>query len=246
MHGGSGARLDLGWVTFQVASRPGSPGGNSAWRRLCMVGRLPLTGQESTTFSTDVKVVNVLATVHAKSGQIVRDLNKDDFSITENGRPQTIRYFSRETDLPLTLGLMVDTSYSQRRLMDAERGASTRFLDQVLREDKDKVFLLQFDTSVQIKAELTSSWRKLVDALAYVDTASRRELQMSGGGTVLYDAIVRAVARHHEETEQPQGADRAHRWRGRGQRGDGGGRGGGGGARGHAGVFDRVLRSRRL
>ena len=151
------------------------------------------SGQESTTFSTDVKVVNLLVTVHQKSGQIVRDLTKDDFSVSENGRPQSIRYFSRETDLPLTLGLMVDTSYSQRRLMDAERGASSRFLDQVLREDRDKVFLAQFDTAVQIKAGLTSSWRKLADALAYVDTASRRELQMTGGGTVLYDAIVQAA-----------------------------------------------------
>jgi VWFA-related protein len=156
-------------------------------------GRSPLRGQETTTFSTDLKVVNVLATVRAKSGQIVRDLNKDDFSVTENGRPQAIRYFSRETDLPLTLGLMVDTSASQRRVLDAERGASSRFLDQVLREDKDKVFLLQFDTSVQIKAELTSSWRTLADALAYVDTETRRELQMQGGGgTLLYDAIVQA------------------------------------------------------
>jgi hypothetical protein len=97
-------------------------------------------GQESTTFSTDVKVVNLLVTEHQKSGQIVRDLTKDDFSVTENGRTQSIRYFSRETDLPLTLGLMVDTSYSQRRLMDAERGASSRFLDQVLRGGQGQGF----------------------------------------------------------------------------------------------------------
>jgi VWFA-related protein len=161
----------------------------AAWSCCCGLS----AGQETTTFSTDVKVVNVLATVRAKSGQIIRDLSKDDFSIAENGRPQAIRYFSREADLPLTLGLMVDTSQSQRRLLDAERGASSRFLDQVLREDKDKVFLLQFDTAVQIKAELTSSWRKLADALAYVDTETRRELQMQGGGgTLLYDAIVKA------------------------------------------------------
>src|SRR5665213_3688756 len=66
------------------------------------------------TFSTDVKVVSVLATVHDKSGKIVSDLTKDDFNVAEDGRPQTIKYFSRETDLPLSLGLMVDTSYSQR------------------------------------------------------------------------------------------------------------------------------------
>jgi VWFA-related protein len=155
-------------------------------------GRPPVRGQETATFSTDVKVVNVLATVHAKSGQIIRDLKQEDFSIAENGRPQTIRYFARETDLPLTLGLLVDTSASQRRVMDAERGASSRFLDQVLREDKDKVFLMQFDTGVQVRVGLTSSWRKLVDALAYVDTQSRRELMLEGGGTKLYDSIVQA------------------------------------------------------
>jgi VWFA-related protein len=160
----------------------------ACWRRS------PLAGQETTTFSADVKVVNVLATVRAKSGQIIRDLNRDDFSVTENGRPQAIRYFSRETDLPLTLGLMVDTSQSQRRVLDAERGAINRFLDQVLREDKDKVFLMQFDTSVQVRQELTSSWRKLTDAMAYVETETRRELQnQGGGGTLLYDAVVQAA-----------------------------------------------------
>jgi len=138
-------------------------------------------------------VVSVLAAVRTKKGEIIRDLSKDDFVLSENNRPQEIRYFSRESDLPLTLGLMVDTSQSQRRVLDAERGASNRFLDQVLREDKDKVFLMQFDSSVQVKAELTSSWRKLSDAMAYVDTETRRDLQMQGGGgTLLYDAIVQA------------------------------------------------------
>ena len=66
----------------------------------------------------------MLATVRNKKGAFVRDLGKDDFSVLENGRPQTIRYFSRQTDLPLTLGLMIDTSLSQRRVMDAERIAS--------------------------------------------------------------------------------------------------------------------------
>src|SRR5437879_2113236 len=72
-----------------------------------------LHGQKETTFSSDVKVVNVLATVRNKQGEIVRNLTKDDFILEEDGRPQTIRYFSRETDLPLTLGLLVDTSLSQ-------------------------------------------------------------------------------------------------------------------------------------
>src|SRR5579864_625100 len=138
-------------------------------------------------------VVNVLATVRTKKGEIVRDLSKDDFSIAENGRPQTIRYFSRETDLPLTLGLMVDTSMSQRKVMTAERGASARFLEQILRP-KDRVFIMQFDMSVQLKQEPTSSFKALDDALAYVDTPTRRDLEgQMGGGTLLYDAIVTAA-----------------------------------------------------
>lgn len=149
--------------------------------------------QEEPTFSTEVKVVNVLATVRNRQGAIIRDLAKDDFSLAENGRPQVIRYFSRETDLPLTLGMMVDTSMSQRRVINAERGASFRFLDQVLRENKDQVFIMQFDMAVLLSQPLTSSRRKLNDALAFVDTPTRQELEnQSGGGTLLYDAVVKA------------------------------------------------------
>jgi len=71
------------------------------------------------TFSTDVKVVNVLATVRAKNGEIIRNLSKDEFALSENGRPQTIRYFSRESGLALTIGLLVDTSMSQQRVLDS-------------------------------------------------------------------------------------------------------------------------------
>lgn len=152
-----------------------------------------LRGQDAPTFSTEVKVVSVLATIRSRKGQIIRDLPKDDFSIFENGRPQTIRYFSQETDLPLTLGLMVDTSMSQRRVMAAERGASSRFLERVLRPSKDRVFVMQFDFSVQLKVDLTSSFRELDEGLAFVDTPTRRELEgQAGGGTLLYDAIIRA------------------------------------------------------
>jgi VWFA-related protein len=154
---------------------------------------LLLHSQESPTFSSEVKVVNLLATVHDKRGALVRDLTKDDFSLMEDRRPQTIRYFSKESDLPLTLGLMVDTSMSQAKVMDAERGASLRFLDQVLRESKDQVFIMQFDMAIQLRQELTSSRKKLNDVLPYVDTPTRRELQnQDGGGTLLFDAIVKA------------------------------------------------------
>jgi len=149
--------------------------------------------QDEPTFSTDVKVVNLLATVRTKKNEIVRDLTKNDFLLSENGRPQTIRYFSPESDLPLTIGLMIDTSMSQQRVLDAERGASFRFLDQVLRESKDKLFVMQFDMGVQLRQSLTSSRKELEEILPYVDTPTRRELSMqTGGGTLLYDAIVQA------------------------------------------------------
>ena len=135
----------------------------------------------------------MLATVRNKHGEIIRDLPQSEFRLAEDGHPQVIRYFSQQTDLPLTLGLMIDTSMSQERVMDAERGASLRFLDQVLRENKDQVFLMQFDMVVQLKQALTASRRALDDALAYVDTPTRRELEyQAGGGTLLYDAVLKA------------------------------------------------------
>jgi VWFA-related protein len=150
-------------------------------------------GQDAPVFSADVKVVNVLATVRTKNGALVANLDRDDFSLSEEGRPQTLRYFARESDLPLTLGLLVDTSGSQRRVLDAERGASLGFLDQVVRENKDHVFIMQFDSAVQTRQALTSSIGKLDDALAYVDTETMSQLRMqNGGGTLLYDAVARA------------------------------------------------------
>src|SRR5580700_1329545 len=149
--------------------------------------------QDEATFSTTVKVVNVLATVRTKSGQLITDLTKDDFSLIENKRPEEIRYFSRESDLPLTIGLMVDTSMSQARVLESERSASFQFVDQVLREGKDKAFVTQFDMAVMVRQQPTSSRRDLEQSLPYVDTPSKNELQAQrGGGTLLFDAVVKA------------------------------------------------------
>jgi VWFA-related protein len=149
--------------------------------------------QDEPTFSSDIQVVNLLATVRNKKAEIIRDLEKDDFSLLEDGRPQSIRYFSRESNLPLTIGLMVDTSMSQVHVLDAERGASFRFLDQVLRENKDHVFIMQFDLTVQTRQALTGSYIDLNRALTMVDTPTRNQLRSQyGGGTLLYDALVDA------------------------------------------------------
>jgi VWFA-related protein len=156
-------------------------------------GTVQTPNQDEATFSTEVKVVNILATVRTKSGQIINDLTKDDFTVTENKRPQEIRYFSRESDLPLTIGLMVDTSMSQARVLESERSASFQFVDQVLREGKDKVFVTQFDMAVMTRQKPTSSRRDLEQSLPNVDTPSRSELEAQrGGGTLLFDAVVKA------------------------------------------------------
>jgi VWFA-related protein len=135
------------------------------------------------TISVNVKVVNVLATVRDKHGDIVRNLTKDDFVLEEDARPQTIGYFARETDLPLTLGLLVDTSGSQRRVLGQERDASSTFLDQVLRVDKDKAFLIHFDREVELLQDLTSSRQKLEAALNLLQEPQLHRTDQEGGGS---------------------------------------------------------------
>jgi len=106
----------------------------------CVLGVGAAAWRAAPTFSSDVKVVNVLATIRNKQGKIVQNIAKDDFILEEDGRPQTIRYFARETDLPLTMGLLVDTSGSRKRVLGAESRASFQFLKQVVREDKDMAY----------------------------------------------------------------------------------------------------------
>ena len=176
--------------------------GARAWQGLCLLlsvlclwlpgraqqpsaeGQPP--GQQPSTapprIAVSVKVVNVLASVRNKHGEIVRNLTKDDFELEDDGRPQTISYFSRESDLPLTLGLLVDTSGSQRRVLDQERAASSTFLDQVLRVDKDKAFVIHFDREVELLQDLTSSRQKLQSALALLQAPELRRAGQEGGG----------------------------------------------------------------
>ena len=168
----------------------------------------------ATTIQANVKVVNLLATVRDKHGKIVSNLSKDDFTLEEDGHPVAIQYFSKETDLPLTLGLLVDTSLSQRRVLDQEQAASKTFIDQVLRE-KDGAFVIHFDREVELLQDLTSSRPKLQNALESLHTSAPRDEDSSsgsgggpgaggnttgqgrrrgrgmhsGGGTLLYDAI---------------------------------------------------------
>lgn len=149
-------------------------------------------------------MVTVATTVRDKKGQIIANLTKDDFALQEDGRPETISYFARENDLPLTVGLLVDTSMSQRRLIDQERTASASFVDHTLREEKkDQAFLIHFDREVELLQDLTPSRKKLQDALRELQTPELEDASQSqgqgqgqggghhraGGGTLLYDAV---------------------------------------------------------
>ena len=142
------------------------------------------------TFSTGVNVINLLATVRTKKGELIRNLTQDDFLLSEMGKPQKIQYFSRQTDLPLRLGLLVDISMSQEKVIPAERAAAYRFLDQVVREKLDKVFLIQFDTLARVRLGFSNSRKQLEETLNDIDTPTRKELTASGGsGTALFDAV---------------------------------------------------------
>lgn len=167
------------------------------------------TQDQQPAVTVEVKSVSVLATVRDKKGKIVSNLTKDDFQLDEDGRPQKIDYFAHESDLPLRLGLLVDTSLSQRRVMDQERSASYSFLDHLLREGKDLAYIIHFDREVELLQDFTPSRPKLQAALQQLQTPELRsgggygggnggggsgagggQRQGShGGGTLLYDAI---------------------------------------------------------
>ncbi|MGA9882316.1 MAG: VWA domain-containing protein [Candidatus Acidiferrales bacterium] len=155
--------------------------------------------------TSQVKLVTVYATVRDKHGKIVPTLTKDDFALDEDGRPQTISHFVIQTDVPLTLGLLIDTSLSQSAVLPAERDASYTFLDHVLTA-KDVAFVIHFDRQVELLQDLTSSRPKLQAALQLLQTPELNRDDNSGGnggdggdqghrdrgmggGTHLYDAI---------------------------------------------------------
>jgi VWFA-related protein len=173
----------------------------------------PTPQRAPSNIAIHVKTVSVLATVRDKHGKLVPNLAKDDFVLEEDGRPQTIDYFAHESDLPLRLGLLVDTSLSQSRVLDEERQASYGFLDHLLREDKDLAFVIHFDREVELLQDFTAARPKLQAALQSLHTPQPGSSasggseggdngegsghggygghgqHQRGGGTHLYDAI---------------------------------------------------------
>lgn len=138
-----------------------------------------------------VDVVNVLATVKDSKGRLVNDLNKEDFTIYEEGQPQELRYFSRESSLPLTLGILVDTSVSQERVLGIEQEAATEFLSRVLRS-KDLAFVISFDVNVDLLYDFTNEVSALDNAIRRTRInapSGRGPIAQGPRGTRLYDAV---------------------------------------------------------
>ena len=153
---------------------------------IVLLGALSLSlAAQTPSFSSDVREVSLLATVRdASTGAIVKNLSKDDFVLEEDGRPQTIRYFAQESDLPLVLTFLVDTSQSMRPMFAEERAGSLRFLDRVMREDRDVAAVVHFDVRVGTLQDFTSSREKLAAALSRLKIPPPLQV-----GTLLYRGI---------------------------------------------------------
>ena len=139
-----------------------------------------LQSDEPTRIQVNVTRVNLLFTVTDKKGRFITDLNKDDFEVVEGKRRQTISEFAAESDLPLRLGILIDTSNSIRERFKFEQEAASQFIDSVMRTNLDKAMVVSFDTSAELVSDLINDTDKL--------TAAIRDLH-PGGGTSLYDAI---------------------------------------------------------
>lgn len=166
-------------------------------RRELMLGAAFQAFAQQPKFSTEVKVVTLSVTVHDRGGTVITNLNKEDFLVEEDGIRQTILYFSRESDLPLTIGLLVDTGkraiesgfFDNHRpggplewLIKDKRAAGYTFLDKVLREGKDRALVAHFDYRVEILQDLTYSRTELASALRKLDVPRRL-------GTRLFQAV---------------------------------------------------------
>ena len=159
-----------------------------------------VTPDQDAVIKVDVDLVNVLASVRGKNNALIGNLEQKDFRIFEDGKEQQIKYFTRETDLPLTIGLLVDVSGSMERLIDTERRAADQFFTQVLGK-KDLAFLISFGHEAELLQDATNSTRLLREGLGQL----RPNVPVGGvhpgpvptsratAGTILYDALFLAA-----------------------------------------------------
>ena len=170
--------------------------------------------QSVETLKINVNVVQLFFNVKDKKGALIPNLTKDQFQILEDGKAQTIKYFAAESNLPLTLGILIDSSGSQMRVLDMEKEVGGEFLSQILR-DKDLAFVISFDVDVNLLQDFTNSVHLLKTALntARINTAGGGTgIPGLGGGTIptqgtprgtlLYDAVYLAA---HDELAQQVG-----------------------------------------
>jgi len=169
--------------------------------------------QSNETLKVNVNVVQLFFNVKDKKGGLIPNLTKDDFQVSEDGKPQTIKYFAAESNLPLTLGILFDTSPSQTRVLEMEKTVGGQFLDEILRE-KDLAFVIGFDADVNLLQDFTSSTRLLKRAMndAKIGGGGGFSAPGAAGGpvptlshgccTMLYDAVYLAA---HDELAQQVG-----------------------------------------
>jgi Ca-activated chloride channel homolog len=143
-----------------------------------------LAPQKTPAITSTTGLVHLVATVMDHHRNFITDLDQNDFKVLEDGTPQEIRYFGRETDLPLRIGILMDTSNSIRPRLDFEKDAALDFLQHVLRRNKDQAFVMTFDNEPEIIQDYTGDLALLTDAI---------RKQRAGGGTALNDAIYRAA-----------------------------------------------------
>jgi Ca-activated chloride channel family protein len=154
----------------------------------------PALDESDTRIKVDVTRVNVLFTVTDKKGRFITDLTKDDFLVTENKKAQAIQEFTAETDLPLRIAILIDTSNSIRDRFKFEQEAAVEFINSVIRPKEDRAMVVSFDTSAELVSDLVDDPEKLAKAI--------RDLR-PGGGTALYDAIYFAC-RDRLQQDQPR------------------------------------------
>lgn len=160
-----------------------------------------LIAQDAPTIKVDVDIVNILFVVRNKGGGLVGNLTKDDFSLSEDNKKQDIKYFTRETDLPLTIGLLIDVSRSQENLIEIEKSAASQFFTQVMRP-KDLAFLISFGSDAELLQDYTSSPKLLRQGMDGLQVNSSVGGLHPGPvptvyqprGTVLYDAVYLAAS----------------------------------------------------
>jgi Ca-activated chloride channel homolog len=152
--------------------------------------------QQGPTFRVPVNLVDVLLTVLDRRNKLVPELSKSDFKVTDDNVPQEIRFFSRQSDLPLRIGMLLDTSNSVRDRLKFEQEAAVDFLYSVLRRGKDQAFAMTFDDEPQIIQPFTGDGGLLRDEI---------NKTRAGGGTAVYDAIYEACAKQLSNPPRPPG-----------------------------------------